>query len=127
MATPLFFRFKSDLQEQPMSAESMPHTLFVTVERAEDKCVVQCCGDLVGSGCDFLQQKVTELLPDNKLVVLDLGDIDFIDSLGLGTLVRLNVRCRQAGCHLQLSNVGNRIKNLLNLTNLLGIFADGRD
>jgi anti-sigma B factor antagonist len=106
-----------------MATESAPHTLFVTVERIDDKCVVLCCGDLVGDGCSYLQDKVTALLPENKLVVLDLGDIDFIDSLGLGTLVRLNVRCRQAGSHLQLANVGNRIKDLLNLTNLLGIFA----
>jgi len=106
-----------------MATESAPHTLFVTIERIDDKCVVLCAGDLVGSGCGYLQEKVTGLLPDHKLIVLDLGDIDFIDSLGLGTLVRLNVRCRQSGCHLQLRNVGNRIKDLLNLTNLLGIFA----
>ena len=106
-----------------MALEGTPHSLTVTFERLDDRCVVQCGGDLVGGGCGFLQEKVSELLPDSKIIVLDLRDLEFIDSMGLGTLVRLRVKCKEAGCQLQLDNVGKRINELLSLTNLLGIFA----
>jgi anti-sigma B factor antagonist len=106
-----------------MTQDGTPHSLTVTMEHSENKCIVQCVGDLVGSGCAFLQAKVSELLPDSKLIVLDLADLEWIDSMGLGTLVRLHVICREAGCRLQLDNVGKRIRDLLCLTNLLGIFA----
>ena len=106
-----------------MVPEGTSHSLTVEFERFADKCVVHCGGDLVGGGCGFLQEKVSEVLPDSKLIVLDLTELEWIDSMGLGTLVRLHVLCKAAGCRLQLDNVGRRIKELLSLTNLLGIFA----
>lgn len=70
-----------------------------------------------------MQKTVSELIPDSKLIVLDLSELEWVDSMGLGTLVRLYVACKAAGCQLQLVNVGKRINELLSLTNLLGIFA----
>ena len=66
---------------------------------------------------------MSELLLDSKLIVLDLNHLEFIDSMGLGTLVRLHLKCKEVGCNLRLDNVGKRIKELLSLTNLLGILA----
>ena len=106
-----------------MAPEGTPHSITVESERFADKWVVHCGGDLVGDGCSFLQEQVCELLPESKLIVLDLTDLERIDSMGLGTLVRLHVSCKAAGCRLQLDDVGKRIKELLSLTSLLGIFA----
>ncbi len=99
------------------------HSLTLKSERLDDKSIVHCSGDLVAGGCGLLQNAISELLPGSKLIMLDLGDLEWIDSMGLGTLVRLHVKCKAAGSQLRLVNVGKRIKDLLVLTNLISVFA----
>jgi anti-anti-sigma factor len=101
-------------------------TISLTVEctSAADACVVQLRGKLVAGVCSFLYNKLHPLIPTHKKIVLDLTDLEWVDSMGLGTLVRLYVACKGAGCKLQLINLGPRVKELLGLTNMLQIFAD---
>ncbi len=106
----------------PMPAQ--PHSLTVKIERLGEKSLVHCSGELVAGVCGFLHKKVSEVIPASKLIVLDLTNVEWVDSMGLGTLVRLYVACKAAGCKLQLINLGPRVRELLGLTNLLGLFAD---
>jgi anti-sigma B factor antagonist len=46
-----------------------------------------------------------------------------MDSTGLGTLVRLYVSARSAGCTLELINLGAQVRQLLGTTNLLSVFT----
>ena len=46
-----------------------------------------------------------------------------MDSMGLGTLVRLYVHSKNKGCDLELRNLGQKIRDLLILTNLLPAFT----
>jgi anti-sigma B factor antagonist len=107
-----------------MAPQIPPISLTVEIEHKGDVCIVHCRGKLVSGVCTFLYNKVHRLIPGSKHIVLDLTDLEWIDSMGLGTLVRLYVGCKGAGCQLQLINLGKRVKELLGLTNLLGIFAD---
>ncbi|HWG19940.1 MAG TPA: STAS domain-containing protein [Terracidiphilus sp.] len=106
----------------PTQAPSI--SLTVEVERKGELSVVHCRGKLVSGVCSFLYNKVHALIPESKQIVLDLTDLEWVDSMGLGTLVRLYVACKGAGCKLQLINLGPRVRELLGLTNLLGVFAD---
>jgi len=72
---------------------------------------------------DQLQSKIRELIPDNKRIVLDLTELTMMDSNGLGTLVRLYVTARSAGCNLELINLGPHVRELLGMTNLLSVFT----
>lgn len=107
-----------------MATQAPPVSLTVEVERKADHIIVHCRGRIVSGVCSFLYSKVHCLLPETKHIVLDLTDLEWIDSMGLGTLVRLYVACKSAGCRLQLINLGPRVKELLGLTNLLGVFAE---
>jgi anti-sigma B factor antagonist len=78
----------------------------------------------VSGVCSFLYNKIHALIPDTKLIVLDLTDLEWVDSMGLGTLVRLYVASKSAGVKLQLVNLAPKVRELLGLTNLLGIFAE---
>jgi anti-anti-sigma factor len=55
--------------------------------------------------------------------VLDLTDLTHMDSTGLGTVVRLYVHAKSAGCLLQLMNIGPSIRQLLGVTHLLSVLA----
>jgi anti-sigma B factor antagonist len=104
--------------------EPTPISLTVEVERKGDQCIVRCRGRLVSGVCTFFNSKLSGLIPGSKLIVLDLTDLEWIDSMGLGTLVRVYVACKRTGCELRLINLGKRVKEMLGLTNLLGVFAE---
>jgi anti-sigma B factor antagonist len=74
--------------------------------------------------CDVLAGKVKELIPQSKRIVLDLTDLSLMDSIGLGTLVRLYVSAKAGGSCVVLVNVGPRIRQLLGITNLLSVLTD---
>ncbi len=90
---------------------------------AGDLAVVRCHGKLVAGVTDVLYADVSQLIPDTKRIVLDLTDLTHMDSIGLGTVVRLYVSARSAGCDLKLINLGMRIRQLLRISNLLSVFA----
>jgi anti-sigma B factor antagonist len=78
---------------------------------------------LVAGVNDSLYLEVRQLFPDTKRIVLDLTDLTHMDSMGLGTVVRLYVSARSAGCDLELLNIGKRIRQILGVTNLLSVFT----
>lgn len=56
---------------------------------------------------------------------VDLGDVTFIDSTGLGALVQLRSAARDSGKMLQLVNVPDEVSRMLQLTGLTGTFEVG--
>lgn len=107
-----------------MATQAPSISLTISTERFGDKAVLHCTGRLVSGVCGFLNRKFQEVCPDSKIIVLDLTHLEYVDSMGLGTLVRLFVSCKSSGRRLELINLGPRVRELLGLTNLLGIFAE---
>ncbi len=97
--------------------------LTLDIERNGDVAVVRLSGQLVAGVTDFLYTEIGRLLPQTKRLVLDLTDLVHMDSTGLGTLVRVYVSCKSAGCALELVNLGKRIRQLLGMTHLLSVFT----
>lgn len=106
----------------PQAAAAFPLTL--DVERNADVITVKCHGKLVLGVCDVLASRVRELIPGSKRIVLDLTDLTQMDSLGLGTIVRLYVSAKSGGSCLVLVNIGPRIRQLLGVTNLLSVLTE---
>ncbi len=85
--------------------------------------VVKCAGRIVaGAECESLLNHIQRLIPSERHIVLDLCDIHFVDSTGLGILVRLLTSARTAYGDLKLSNVTAAIAHTLRITNLCSIF-----
>lgn len=106
-----------------MSDKAAESPLTLEVEREGNAFVVRCHGKLVAGTGDVLYSRVKALIPDTKLIVLDLTDLIRVDSMGLGTLVRLYVSARSAGCALELVNLGQQVRQLLGTTGLLSVFT----
>jgi len=107
----------------PMSEKAASNSLTLDVNRTGDTTVVRCSGKLVAGVNDLLYHEVSGLIPGSKRIVLDLTDLTHMDSTGLGTVVRLYVSAKSAGCKLELINLGKRIQQLLGVTHLLGVFT----
>ena len=85
--------------------------------------IVHCNGRIVAGGeCEALRAHITWLLRDHRSIVLHLGHVDFIDSSGLGTMVRLATSTRQARGELKLCNVPELVRKVLELSHLTKLF-----
>ena len=107
--------------------EKSEKILTFDLERSGDTAVVKCRGRLVAGTTEELYQQAKELLPQTKVVIVDLADLTYVDSTGLGTLVRLYTCARQQGCEFKLLHLGKQLRNLLKLTNLLAVFGQVED
>jgi anti-sigma B factor antagonist len=85
--------------------------------------IVRCNGRIVaGSESESLRAHVTWLLRDRRAIVLHLGDVGFIDSSGLGTIVRSLTCTRQARGDMKLCNVPEHVRKVLELAHLTSLF-----
>jgi anti-sigma B factor antagonist len=85
--------------------------------------MVNCKGRIVtGSESDSLRAHVARLLQDRRAIVLNLMDVQFVDSSGLGTMVRALTNARQKGGDLKLCCVPETIRKVLELTSLNKLF-----
>jgi anti-sigma B factor antagonist len=78
----------------------------------------------LGDESSQLRNKIKELLKEGKKrLVLDLGEVDYIDSAGLGTLVAAFTSTRNEGGEIRLASVTKRFGELLHITKLVTIFS----
>jgi anti-anti-sigma factor len=81
---------------------------------------VTVSGELDMSAAFKLETELDRLLaaPDTQTVVLDLAEVTFIDSAGLGTLLALRERAKQLGIDLEIARVSDRVQRILDATGL---------
>jgi anti-sigma B factor antagonist len=97
--------------------------LCAETRRIGEVVLVTCMGRVVaGPHADFLRDQIRSLLPENKDIILHLGEVTFIDSGGLGMLVRLLASARAAGGDIKLCHVPREIHHTLTITNLSTLF-----
>jgi anti-sigma B factor antagonist len=77
----------------------------------------------LGEGDELLKDKVNSLLNQGqKKIVLNLAEVPYIDSAGLGEIVRTYTTVSRQGGNLKLLNLTKRITDLLAITKLLTVF-----
>jgi len=77
----------------------------------------------LGDGDELLRNKINSLIQAGaKKMVLNLGDVPYIDSAGLGEVVRTYTTVSRQGGALKLLNLTKRIQDLLSITKLLTVF-----
>ena len=77
----------------------------------------------VGEGDEALKDKVNSLVHQGRRkIVLNLAEVPYIDSAGLGEIVRTYTTVSRQGGSLKLLNLTKRIEDLLSITKLLTVF-----
>jgi anti-sigma B factor antagonist len=88
----------------------------VAVEELEGRIVL-------GEESSALREKVKSLLAaGQKKIVLNMDNVTYIDSSGLGALVASHTSARTQGATLKLSNLGSKFQEILQITKLLTVF-----
>ena len=77
----------------------------------------------LGEGDELLKDKVNSLVNQgHKKIILNLADVPYVDSAGLGEIVRTYTTVSRQGGSLKLLNLTKRISDLLSITKLLTVF-----
>jgi anti-sigma B factor antagonist len=78
---------------------------------------------VLGQESNSLREKVKSLLTSGKKkIVLNMSNVTYIDSAGLGTLVATHHSAKTQGASLRLSNLGAKFQEVLQVTKLLTVF-----
>jgi anti-anti-sigma factor len=87
-----------------------------------EETTVICCTGRIAYGIAGLSEKITELLPQTRQLVIDLSGVEMIDAAGLGELVSIAVMAQTSDCSIKLTAPSDFVRQLLELTNLISVF-----
>jgi anti-sigma B factor antagonist len=78
---------------------------------------------VLGEESTALREKVKSLLASGqKMIVLNMANVTYIDNSGLGALVASHTSARSQGATLKLSNLGTKFQEILQVTKLVTVF-----
>jgi anti-sigma B factor antagonist len=102
--------------------------LKTTTREVDGITIVDCSGRItLGEGSVVLRDAVKDLLTKGqKKILLNLGDVNYIDSSGIGELVSAYTTVKNQGGELKLLNLTKKVHDLLQITKLYTVF-DVRD
>ena len=90
---------------------------------ADNHVVVNVCGSIyVEEAAQIRESLIGYIEKGHKTFVVDLGNVDYIDSSGLGTLVAIQKRALQNGGSVIIKNLKGLVKDLFELTRLTKVF-----
>jgi anti-sigma B factor antagonist len=85
--------------------------------------VVDCSGRIVfGEESSLLRSTVKNALSENNRIVLNLGEVNYVDSGGLDALVELRTSAQNTGGAIKLTSLTKNVSDLLQITKLITVF-----
>lgn len=103
--------------------------MTITERKSGDVSILDVEGKiLLGEGDVQLKRKIDELIERNETkLLLNLANVPYMDSGGLGEIVRSYTTVKRAGGDLKLLNATKRISDLLTITKLITVFEIHED
>lgn len=99
-------------------------TIKMTNSEVDGVSVVALDGQIVlGEESNSLREKLKSLIAEGKKqIVLNMDNIKYIDSAGLGILVAAHVNAKTQGASLRLCHLGSKFQEVLQITKLVTVF-----
>jgi len=96
----------------------------ITQRMVNDIHILDCQGKIVlGEGTMTVRNAVLDIIKqDGKKLILNLAEVNYVDSSGIGELVSTYTTATNAGVQLKLLNLTKKIEQLLAITKLLTVF-----
>ena len=98
-------------------------SMTITERRLEGVVTLDLTGRItIGDGTLILRKQIQTLLDqDERRILLNLAEVDYIDSSGLGEVVRSYTTVRNAGGDLKLLSLTRKVRDLMQITKLLTV------
>ena len=99
-------------------------SMKISIRQVDGVSILDCSGRItLGEGSITLRDTVRDLLSKGqKHILLNLGDVNYIDSSGIGELVSAFTTVRNQGGELKLLNLTKKVHDLLQITKLYTVF-----
>ena len=99
-------------------------SMHATVRQTESVVIVDLSGQIkLGEGSSIVRDTVKDLLSKgHKNILLNLADINYIDSSGIGELVAAFTSVRNQGGEMKLLRLTKKVHDLLQITKLYTVF-----
>ncbi|MFY9726363.1 MAG: STAS domain-containing protein [Bryobacteraceae bacterium] len=96
----------------------------LSTRQVGDVAVIDVAGRItLGEGSSALRETLRDMVSKNqKKILLNLGEVSYIDSSGIGELVSGFTTVTNSGGQLKLLNLNKRVKDLLQITKLYTVF-----
>ncbi|MBV9574010.1 MAG: STAS domain-containing protein [Acidobacteriales bacterium] len=114
-----------DTLSAPSLAAEDPYVELILTSQATENgvTIVHCVGRIVfGEETIIFRDEIKALIAQNNRIVLNLKEVTYMDSGGLGTMVSLFTSARIAGGSIKLTNLNDRVGDLLHMTKLVTVF-----
>ncbi|MGA8540048.1 MAG: STAS domain-containing protein [Terriglobales bacterium] len=98
-------------------------TLTLVTEKTATEATIRCSGKITAENAAELRDAARKLIAENKRLVLDFSDVQYLDSSGLGMIVGVYISAKKARCPLKLVNLTPRVKEIFTLTRLDEVLA----
>ena len=97
-----------------------------TVRRTGDVAIIDLAGRLtLGDGSGTLRSNIKDLIAQSsKKILVNLKDVTYIDSSGLGEMIGSYASVTNAGGEIKLLGAQDRVRDLLTITKLYSVFED---
>jgi anti-sigma B factor antagonist len=98
--------------------------LKLETEKKNSETTVRASGRIILETSATLEKALRDLIGEGNRIVLDLTNVDYVDSAGLGTLVSVYMHARRTNCHLAIANPKERIRDLFSRSGLGSVFKN---
>jgi anti-sigma B factor antagonist len=92
--------------------------LKLEVSTTPEETLARCIGKMTFTNSGELQAALRRLIPETKRLVLDLSEMTYLDSFGLGVLVGVYLSAKKQQCQLKLINMSQQAQQLVQVTHL---------
>ena len=106
-----------------MESSPVPANVGLTILRQVTDAIVRCYGRVTSETSQTLKATVKPLFSENNRVVLDLTDVTYLDSSGLGAIMGLYVSAKFANCQLKVIYSNESLEKLFRITRLDQVLA----
>ena len=96
--------------------------LKLETEKNNSETTVRATGRVTLETSATLEKTLRDLIAEGKRIVLDLTNVDYVDSAGLGALVSVYMHARRTKCDMEIANPKQRIRDLFNRSGLASVF-----
>src|SRR5215467_4299920 len=100
--------------------------LELRTDKQADETVVHASGRITLATASLLQTTIRGLIPNSKRIVLDLTNVTYLDSTGIGAMVSVYLSASRAQCDFKVVNAQPKVRDLFEITKLRAIFDDFR-
>ena len=92
------------------------------IQASPESTTVICSGRLTSEVAAEFKDEIRALIPQTRRIVIDLDQVIFMDSSGLGAIIGVYVTARKASCELQIINLSKKVRDLLGMAKVLSVF-----